>query len=218
MGDRCSTRCCVRDRRNGLAVFESAGEAIVVTDLAARIRYANPACERITGYAPAEAIGLNPRLLKSGQHDQEFYQAMWQTLTSGQTWRGSLVNRRKAGTRYDAEQTIAPVIDEKGVPRGYVSVHLNVTERKRLEATLRETEVRLARESAEHALRLARREMELAGSIQQMLFPKSSPELAGFDIAGAVFPAEQTSGNYYHFVPMPNDSLGVVVADVSGRR
>jgi sigma-B regulation protein RsbU (phosphoserine phosphatase) len=200
----------------GLAVFESAGEAIVVTDLAATIQYVNPAFERITGYTRDEAIGKNPRMLKSGQHDEAFYKRLWGTLTNGDEWRGSVVNRRKDGTLYHANQTIAPVLDAADILLGYVSVHVDVTERRRLERALHEAEVCRAREAAEHELRLARREMEIAGSIQQNLFPQCGPELDGFDIAGAVFAAEETSGDYYDFVPMPDGTLGVVVGDVSG--
>jgi PAS domain S-box-containing protein len=72
-------------------VFESAGEAIVVTDLAGNIQYVNPAFERITGYSRDEALSRNPRILKSGHHDKEVYQELWSTFTSGETWRGSFV-------------------------------------------------------------------------------------------------------------------------------
>ena len=58
--------------------------------------------------------------------------------------------------------------------------------------------------------------VEIARSVQQRLFPQAAPEIPGFDIAGAAFPAEQTCGDYYDFISMPSDSLGVVMADVSG--
>ena len=203
-------------REMGLAVFESAGEAIVVTDLAGIIRYVNPSFERITGYSCNEAIGQTPRILKSGEHDESLYKSLWQTITSGETWRGSFLNRRKDGSLYHVEQTIAPVTNAAEKPIGYVSVHADVSQRKRLESDLREADIREARQQAEHQLHLAKREIEIARSVQQNLFPKAPPKVQGFEIAGAAFPADETCGDYYDFISMSDGTLGIVIADVSG--
>jgi len=206
----------------GLPVLESAGEAIIVTDLDARILYVNPAFERITGYSRKEAIGQNPRILKSGRQDASFYQALWDTISDGKVcsdgkvWRGSFINRRKDGTLYDVEQTIASVGTGTGKAIGYVSVHEDVTERKRIEAAMRDAEARRVREQCEHQLLLANSALKIARSVQQRLFPQAAPDIPGFDIAGAAFPADQTCGDYYDFIPLASDSLGVVIADVSG--
>lgn len=73
-----------------------------------------------------------------------------------------------------------------------------------------------ARRRAEHALRLKEEEFRVARDIQQRLFPKSAPVLPGYDIAGASFPADEAGGDYFDYLPMLNDGLGIVVGDVSG--
>lgn len=199
-----------------LAAFESAGEAIVVTDLAGKIEYINPAFEQISGYRRDEVVGQNPRVLKSGQHAPTFYQRLWETISSGRVWKGSFVNRRKDGTIYHAEQTISPVTDPTGRRIGYVSVHEDVSERLRHEELERASELQNVRDEAEERVRTTRHELKLAREVQNRLFPQAPPQIPGFDLAGAVFPAEETCGDYYDFIPMPDGRLGVVLGDVSG--
>ena len=198
------------------SAVESAGEAIIIADLDGTIRYVNPAFERITQYSRKEAIGRNPRILKSGKHDPELYRDLWRTIASGNAWRGSFFNRKKDGTLYHVEQTIAPVLDSVGNAIAYVSVHEDVTQRKRLEAIVREGEVRRAREESEQQLREAQKEFEIARRVQQRMFPRTAPDVPGFDIAGSTFPTEATSGDYYDFIPLCDGTLGIVVADVCG--
>ena len=64
----------------------------------------------MTGYTRLEAFGQNPRVLKSGKHDNAFYHQLWETIANGQTWRGRLCNRRKEGTEYTEEMSISPVL------------------------------------------------------------------------------------------------------------
>ncbi len=87
---------------------ENLAESVVITETDGTITYVNPAFEQITGYRCEEVIGQNPRLLKSGKHRPEFYQAMWATLTQGRAWTGALINKRKDGTLYEAEAVISP--------------------------------------------------------------------------------------------------------------
>jgi len=121
------------ERERLMAAIEQAGEAIVITDAEATIQYVNPAFEQITGYRPDEAIGQNPRILKSDEQDDAFYQAMWQTLAAGQTWQGRFVNRRKDGSLYTEVATISPVRDALGVTTNYVAVKSDITEQLTLE-------------------------------------------------------------------------------------
>ena len=114
------------------AALEAAGEAIFITDTEGLIHFANPAFERVSGYSRDEAIGQNPRILKSGVHPPELYEQMWDTLTQGEVWRGSLRNKHKDGTLFDIEQTIAPILDQAGRTTNYVAVTRDVTERKRM--------------------------------------------------------------------------------------
>ena len=122
------------------AAFEAAADGMIITDETGKIKWVNPAFCRLTGWAASEAIGQTPTILKSGEHSADFYRAMWATLLSGSTWRGEMVNRRKDGTRYTEQQTITPVAAEDGRITGFVAVKHDVTEKRRLAATLRQQE------------------------------------------------------------------------------
>ncbi len=178
------------------AALESIGDGIIITKDDGTIQYVNPAFERLTGYSRPEVLGRNPRVLQSGRHDRTFYQRMWRAVASGETWHGEFVDRRKDGRPYDAESTISQIRDAEGRAIGYVGVQRDISERKRA-ATVTE-------------------QLRLARSIQQNFFPKTSPVVPGFDLAGASYPAEETGGDYYDYFRMPAGRVGVVVADVSG--
>ena len=112
--------------RLGMAV-DQAAEAIVVTDTKGNIEYVNPAFERITGYSRDEAVGSNMRILKSGKHDERFYETMWAALSRGEVWQGRFVNRKKDGTLYDEEGTISPVRDPSGKVVNFVAGKRDIT-------------------------------------------------------------------------------------------
>ncbi|MCM2316573.1 MAG: diguanylate cyclase [Thermoanaerobaculia bacterium] len=140
------TACALRDMRGRTigpetlrvqaTALRSAANGIVITDRTGTISWVNPAACAITGYAPDELIGQHTRLLKSGRHDSEFYANLWRTISRGETWSGTIVNRRKDGTHYYEEQTIAPVVDEKGVISHFIAIKQDVTERRRNEEAL----------------------------------------------------------------------------------
>lgn len=115
--------------------LSSAPSAIVITDKDGAIQWVNPAFTRMTGYAFEEALGKNPRILKSGQHDQEFYRYMWETILAGKTWYGELTNRKKDGTLFMESATIAPVLDAGGQITHFIAIKQNITARKELERT-----------------------------------------------------------------------------------
>ncbi len=117
--------------------LESAANAIVITDREGRITWVNPAFTRLTGYTAEEVLGRNPRVLKSGNHDQAFYQNLWETILSGQVWQREMTNRRKGGSPITEEQTITPVRDSAGDITHFVSIHHDITERKRAEQAVR---------------------------------------------------------------------------------
>ncbi len=93
--------------------LQAAANAIVITDSRGNITWVNPAFTRLTGYSAAEALGQNPRVLKSGQHEPAFYKDLWRTILAGKVWRGQIVNRRKDGSLYTEEMTITPVRDDR---------------------------------------------------------------------------------------------------------
>lgn len=123
--------------------LESIGEGIIITDADGTIQYVNPAFERITGYTRPEVIGKSPRILQSGMHDESFYRRLWETIANGDVWRGSFVDRRKDRTLYDVDATIAPIRENSEVTVGYVAVSRDVTESRRSERALRDSETRI---------------------------------------------------------------------------
>ena len=118
------------------AAIEAASETIVITDTKGVILYANPAFERVTGYTCGEALGANPRVLNSGEHDKAFYEDLWGTITRGEVWHGHFTNKKKDGTLYHEDATISPVKDEQGKIVNYVAVKRDVTRQQVLERQL----------------------------------------------------------------------------------
>lgn len=119
-----------------ISALLAAANGIVITDRNGNILWANPAFSRLTGYDVEEAIGKNPRILKSGQHDDAFYKSMWETILSGKTWRGEMINRRKDGGQYVEEMTITPVRDSRGEITRFVAIKSDVTDRVQAEKRL----------------------------------------------------------------------------------
>jgi PAS domain S-box-containing protein len=114
--------------------IEQSPTTVVITDLAGTIEYVNPKFAQLTGYSAAEAVGRNPRLLKSGEQPTEFYRQLWQTIAAGQEWRGEFHNRKKNGELFWELASISPVRNREGVTTHYVAVKEDITERKRIEA------------------------------------------------------------------------------------
>lgn len=117
-------------------IFESLAEAIVITELDGTIAQVNPAFTRITGYPAEEVVGRNPRLLKSGRHDEGFYGEMWRRLASDGQWQGEIWNRRRDGTVVPLWQTISVVEGSDRQPRRYVSVSSDISLLKHAEIQL----------------------------------------------------------------------------------
>jgi len=117
-------------------VFEHSIEGIVVTDKDGRIRQVNQAFTKITGYSPREAIGQNPRILRSDRYSKTFYKEMWQQLLDKGEWSGEIWNRRKNGEVYPEWLTINAVKDAQGQVTNYVSIFHDITELKRQQEAL----------------------------------------------------------------------------------
>ncbi|WP_135622175.1 hybrid sensor histidine kinase/response regulator [Solemya pervernicosa gill symbiont] len=125
------------------AVLESTDDAVLITDGEGVIEWANSATERVTGYALDEMVGQTPRLLKSGSQSEAFYNQLWGVITTGESWQGEMINRRKDGALYHEEQTITPVINKRGEITHFVAIKRDVSKRKAMEREQREVEKQL---------------------------------------------------------------------------
>ncbi|MBF0562512.1 MAG: response regulator [Alphaproteobacteria bacterium] len=116
----------------------AAGEAVVITDSQGVIEFVNPCFTMLTGYEATEAIGRTPALLNSGKHDPALFTNLWTTISTGNIWRGEVVNRKKNGEHYTEVMTVAPVAGADGKPGKFVAIKHDFTERKRMEEELRD--------------------------------------------------------------------------------
>ncbi len=124
-------------RKLSLAV-EQSPSSIVITNLQAEIEYVNAAFLDVTGYTRSEVIGQNPRILHSGKTHKENYEAMWDALNKGDSWKGEFYNKRKDGSEYIEFAIIAPLRQADGRVSHYVAIKENITEKKRMGAELDE--------------------------------------------------------------------------------
>src|ERR1700722_5194021 len=176
-------------------VVEQTADSVVLTDTQGVIQYVNPAFEATTGYCKDEALGKTPRILKSGLHDAEFYRQMWAQFTHGLAFKGMVINRKKTGELFWAQQTITSMRDESGHLTHFVSVSQDITELRK-------------KQEQEFQLQLAR-------DVQQRFYA-AAPILSGFDIGASAHPAAETGGDYFDFISMADGSLVIAVADARG--
>ncbi|MGZ8158623.1 MAG: EAL domain-containing protein [Methylobacter sp.] len=123
-------------QRMAASVFASTQEGILITDAQRNIIDLNPAFCNITGYSRDEVLGQNPRLLKSGLHDDRFYEAMWQAIDRQGYWRGEVWNRRKGGEIFAEWLTISAVADKQGKITHYIGTSSDITQLKEQERKL----------------------------------------------------------------------------------
>jgi PAS domain S-box-containing protein len=124
----------MHESRDQVEVLSRAAEqspiSIVVTDLSGVIKFVNPRFSEMSGYPAEEVIGRKPNLLKSGYHSGELYASLWQTITDGRPWHGELVNKKRDGTIYWQQTTIAPVRNQAGRISHFVAVAEDISEKK----------------------------------------------------------------------------------------
>jgi len=126
-----------QERRETETAFAAMAEGAIITDGSGSILWVNDAFCRIYGYEREEVIGRNPRILKSGRHDEAFYREFWRALTQTGHWRGELWNRRKTGEVFPEELSIQALRDAGGRITRFISIFSDITERKRSEEELR---------------------------------------------------------------------------------
>ena len=129
--------------------IEQSPVLIMITNTKGNIEYVNQKFSEVTGYKKEEVLGKNPRILKSGNKPVEEYIKLWQTITSGEEWRGEFLNRKKNGELYWESASISPIRNEKGEIAFFIGVKEDITERKKME-----DELLAAKEKAEESDRL----------------------------------------------------------------
>jgi sigma-B regulation protein RsbU (phosphoserine phosphatase) len=183
-------------------LWETATDAILLMDTKSNIRFANPAVQNIFGYEPAELVGQNfatllPEKLRAGS-DTTFLRKDGQIATTAQRRTLETPGMKRDGSEVLLELAFNSL--ELAGEQFFVAFIRDITERERNR-----------RELLEHA-----EQFRVAREIQAHLFPKAAPQLPGFDIAGASFPAAAAGGDYFDFMPMADGGLGLVVGDVTG--
>ncbi len=172
------------DLRLADQVIDSMNEGLTITDAEGGILRVNAGFTRITGYAAAEVVGRNPRLLQSGAQGKAFYRAMWEELLARGHWSGEIINRRRSGELYPELLSISAIRDDAGRTTHYVGVFADLSER-----LARERQVRQLADRLDLALQ--------AGHIGTWHFDPSSGEfecdgallaLHGLDAMGAPLP------------------------------
>jgi PAS domain S-box-containing protein len=124
--------------------LEQTADFVMVTDVAGRIEYVNPAFEQLTGYTREEALGKTPRLVRSGMHTSDFYRRFWETILRGEVYRGVFINRTREGRIFHEEKTITPLKDAEGVITHFISTGRDITERRQAEEQARRHQAELA--------------------------------------------------------------------------
>ncbi len=129
--------------------MEQSPVIVMITDTKGNIEYVNQKFCDVTGYAHAEVMGKNPRMLKSGDKKPEDYNILWDTVLSGNEWRGEFRNRKKNGELYWESASISPIRNEKGEIAFFIAIKEDITERKKMEE-----ELLAAKEKAEESDKL----------------------------------------------------------------
>ena len=131
----------VREQLRTLSrAVEQSASMVIITDARGIIEYVNPRFTEVTGYTPDEAIGEHTRLLKSGESSPEEYAQLWETIVAGREWRGEFHNRKRNGDLYWAQASISPIRDEADAITHYLAIEEDVTDSKRTQDALRESE------------------------------------------------------------------------------
>ncbi|MBI4987795.1 MAG: diguanylate cyclase [Rhodocyclales bacterium] len=198
------------------AAIEAAAEGIAITDPNGTIEYVNPALTVIAGYSAEELVGQHTRIFSSGKHDKPFYDDLWRTIGAGRIWRGEIVNRRRDGTHYTELMAIAPVCNEQGETVHFVAVKHDISERKRMENDLKETNAMLQHQLDEiHRLQEELREQAVRDGLTNLFNRRYLDETLERELARAKregYPLSLVMIDIDHFKKL-NDTYGHQAGD-----
>ena len=202
-----------RERREALAklqeselryrlLWESSPDAVLLMDSESRIYFANPAVETVFGCKQEEIVGQPLGTLLPAELRSPEARGIEAYLHTGH--KGNIPR---------VVETIGHRLDGRDIVIEVSFSHMDLQGERRHVAFIRDI---TARKKTERELRENQEQLQVAREIQQRLFPRSAPALEGFDIAGVTYPAEETGGDYFDYLPMVNGQLGLIVADVTG--
>lgn len=129
----------LQNKKLSVAVEQSPA-SIVITDSSGNIEYVNNTFCQKTGYSKEEAIGQNPRILKSGKTPPEVYENLWKTISSGKVWKGEYINKKKNGEEYIEAAIISPILNKIGNVINYLAIKEDISDRRKAEQALKENE------------------------------------------------------------------------------
>lgn len=190
---------------------EQSPATVVITDQYGSIEYVNPKFTRLTGYSFNEVLRHNPRILKSGMQSREFYQELWQTITSGREWRGEFHNIKKNGEAYWESASISPIMNEKGEITHFVAVKEDITDRKKTEENLRIASEKLREKNED-----MQKEVENAQVVTALLLPAGPPKHERLMAEYRFKPLDAVGGDFFSFNTLHQHGLGVFIGDVAG--
>ena len=176
----------------------------MITDPDGIIEYVNPEFTKVSGYTAEEAIGQNPRILKTDVSDPAVFRDMWETIVAGGTWRGELQNRKKDGTLFWEIVSISPIKDQEGTTTHFVAVKEDITDQKALQ------------EERDRAYDIIHSSIQYASRIQRSVLPDNTMMEAFFADHFVLWePRDVVGGDIYWCRPWGEGVL-VILADCTG--
>ncbi len=210
--------------------------SVMITDLKGNIEFVNDAFQLKSGYNREDVIGKNPRILRTNYLSKETYQKMWETISSGNVWKGEFHNRRKDGSTYWEEATISPIRDRYNVIKNYIAVKEDITERKKAaeklhsmalfaelnpEPVMRFADNGLILQSNKAANDIFNEESLIGFEVQKLIKETSNIDFNKFIKNNNIETIDtQFNNNYYRFILKGIDEINVCQmygSDITGR-
>jgi len=135
---RTITESPLSDLNKFLLIVEHSPESIVFTNLDGNIEYVNPKFCQLTGYSMKELVGNNPRILQSGKTPKENFEILWETILSGNTWKGEFYNQKKNGDLYFEKAIIIPLKNGKNEVTNFIGIKEDITEKRKASGTIKQ--------------------------------------------------------------------------------